>query len=316
MSRDPSIPGASLPPAVGGSGGLPAPRGRARAILELVRAPNLFTAAADSLAGVLFIGGTAAEAGTAALLMVASVCLYAGGVALNDVCDAPRDAAERPGRPIPSGRIRRGLAAAIAAGLMGVGVACAVAVSPTAAAVAGGVVAAVVLYDAALKRTPLAPGVMGLCRALNLLLGMSAAGWPTGPGVLLPVGLMWLYVTSLTFFARKEAAGGSRRRLHAGLAGVAAAAACLVFVAPGDATADLGRLLPPFVLMGLLVGATLPLIQSPQPRSVQLAVRNLIFGLVLFDACLVWLTRGAWPSLLVASLLVPTVWLGRRFAAT
>jgi 4-hydroxybenzoate polyprenyltransferase len=292
------------------------PRATARAVGELVRLPNLFTAAADSLAGFLYIGGRADQAGVLACLMTASVCLYAGGVALNDVCDAPSDAGERPGRPIPSGRITRRAAAILSAGLLAMGVAAAAVVSPLAAVVAGGVVAAIVLYDAVLKRTFLAPAMMGLCRALNLTLGTTAAAWSAGHSPLLPAGLMWLYVASLTFFARKETGGGSRRRLHLGLTGVATATACLFLTVPGALSGGLAKVLPPFVLMGLLVGTTLPLIEAPRPATIQRAVRNMIFGLVLFDACLVMITRGAGPALLVASLLIPTVWLGRRFAAT
>ena len=47
-------------------------------------------------------------------VLAASLCLYAGGIALNDFFDRNLDAVERPERPIPSG-----IVPAITAGLLG-----------------------------------------------------------------------------------------------------------------------------------------------------------------------------------------------------
>src|SRR5438270_11424261 len=79
------------------------------AYVELVRPPNLTSAAADALAGIAIAGQ--ALAWRAWWLIAASVLLYAGGVVLNDVFDAARDAVERPERAIPSGRASRKTAA-------------------------------------------------------------------------------------------------------------------------------------------------------------------------------------------------------------
>ena len=83
----------------------------ARAWLELIRLPAVFTAPADVLAGAALTGALASTADTpltAARLagaVLASVAVYAAGMAANDYCDARIDAAERPHRPIPSGRV-------------------------------------------------------------------------------------------------------------------------------------------------------------------------------------------------------------------
>ena len=53
----------------------------------------------------------------AAGLTAASSCLYLAGMALNDYADREVDAVERPGRPIPSGRVTPGFALGLAAGL-------------------------------------------------------------------------------------------------------------------------------------------------------------------------------------------------------
>src|SRR4051794_38493321 len=101
---------------------------RARAYLELVRLPNLFTAVGDIVAGYLIVTrGVDLSWRDLSILMVASICLYAGGVVLNDYFDRDVDAVERPERPIPSGRIRAPGALKLGMGLLGIGCLCAVA---------------------------------------------------------------------------------------------------------------------------------------------------------------------------------------------
>ena len=81
--------------------------------LQLVRLPNVFTAAADSLAGWLLVQGTFGEPGRWLPLVLASVAIYAGGIVLNDVFDYEVDRVERPERPLPSGRVSRRFAAGL-----------------------------------------------------------------------------------------------------------------------------------------------------------------------------------------------------------
>jgi 4-hydroxybenzoate polyprenyltransferase len=49
--------------------------------------------------------GTAIPLGPLVLVVVGVLMSYLAGMVLNDVCDARVDAAERPERPIPSGRV-------------------------------------------------------------------------------------------------------------------------------------------------------------------------------------------------------------------
>lgn len=72
-------------------------------ILQLVRAPLVFTALADGLAAMLLRGGVPFRALLAA--QVASACLYFYGMSLNDLVDFHRDSSAAPGRPLPAGRI-------------------------------------------------------------------------------------------------------------------------------------------------------------------------------------------------------------------
>lgn len=287
-----------------------------RAYLDLVRLPNLPTAAADVVAGALYAGGDSSDWPAVALLVCASMSLYAGGSALNDVCDVKRDTQERPERPIPSGRVprRAGLAVAVAALL--VGFALAALVSARTAWIAGSLVIAIVLYDVLLKATPIAPGVMGACRALNLAFGMSRTPLHLTAACLVPLGLMWLYVTSLTLFARKEAAGGAPWALTCGTAGVCLAVGALVSLLWILPTAH-----PPYLLLTaalvLFVGYRgMKAVATPQAENVQRATATFVMTLVFFDACLTWAACGPYYALAVAALIVPSALLGRLFRVT
>src|SRR5262249_7892817 len=79
--------------------------------LQLIRLPNVVTAAADSFAGWLLVEGSAIPPGRWLPLAATSMVLYASGTALNDVFDFEIDRVERPSRPLPSGRISRRTAA-------------------------------------------------------------------------------------------------------------------------------------------------------------------------------------------------------------
>src|SRR2546427_505844 len=84
----------------------PARRSLAAGLLALVRPPNVFTAVADSAAGLLLARRAGPVAGDPGLwCLAASACLYLGGIALNDYFDREVDAVERPERPIPSGAV-------------------------------------------------------------------------------------------------------------------------------------------------------------------------------------------------------------------
>ena len=85
---------------------VPATPGRARAWLQLLRPANVATALADVLAGAAVAGAAWPPAPVVYWLLVATACLYAGGIVFNDYFDRTLDAIERPERPIPSGRIR------------------------------------------------------------------------------------------------------------------------------------------------------------------------------------------------------------------
>ncbi len=260
---------------------------------ELVRLPNMFTIIADiSAAFFLVLGGsgwyTGAIGRTArggdeqviwivlGLTLISAISLYWAGMILNDVFDLRRDVRARRGRPLARRAISVGSARRAGWGLLLVGV-----LPPLAVGVCYGsgigwvplIVAVVlsiciVLYDGPLKQTPLAPLLMGACRALSFLLGATSAnaalaelvgvpaltslqgvalgspivalgspivalGSPIACG-LTPVVLgfaigMGTYIAGLTTFGRREAVGDRTIHLPVGLVLMSIGAMMLAF---------------------------------------------------------------------------------------
>ena len=288
-----------------------------RAYCELVRLPNLFTAVADILAGFLYLGGALPDWRIALQLALSSACLYGGGVALNDLRDGERDRRDRPKRPIPSGRISRRSAAMLVAVLLAAGVVLASTVSTFSGILAASLLVTIVLYDMTLKATRVAPGIMGICRALNLALGMSFAGFfHTSAATAIPLAAMWLYITSVTHFARTETLMSNRNRLVEGTIGVCVSVATLSLlfcVLPDPHTAFLGLVL---LLLVMLAMQGRSAISNALPQVVQRSVGQFIVGLILFDTCIVWAERGAMCGGVVAACLIPTLVLKREFRIT
>ncbi len=178
-------------------------RGTIRPYLQLIRLPNVLTAAADSLAGWLLVGGSLAQPGRWLPLISASMVLYAAGTALNDVFDVEVDRAERPGRPLPSGQVSIGVATGLGALGLLLGPALALASGSIAAAgVAVTLAVCILAYDAGVKHTLLGPAFMGACRGLNLLLGMAHAPELGGPAAWSAAFTYGLFVAGITVISR------------------------------------------------------------------------------------------------------------------
>jgi 4-hydroxybenzoate polyprenyltransferase len=311
-----------------------------RAYLELVRAPNIFTAMADVVMGFLFVNPsmTSDQQLILAVLAGASSCLYAAGMALNDVFDAEIDARERPMRPIPSGRIPLATARRLGWGLLIAGVALGLAASwlfslelvgkqqvyaARVGAVAVCLAIAIVLYDAKLKSTWIGPIVMGLCRALNVLLGMSAAAHALGPDNLLAAGAVGVYIAGVTWLARGETGAADRWQLTLAtlviLAGIAA-----LLVLPGWVAAPVPLLIQEptrwYLLIGILGAFTgmrcFQTVAEPVPEVIRAAVRHCILSLVILDAAICYVACDIRGAVVVIAFLIPTMILGRWIYST
>ncbi|MFF3328039.1 SCO3242 family prenyltransferase [Streptomyces sp. NPDC002888] len=193
-------------------------RERGRAWAELLRIPALFTVPGDALAGA---AATTAPPSSRTLLAIgSSLCLYEAGMALNDWADREEDAAERPHRPLPSGRVRPSAALTAACALTVSGLALAARAGRPALTVAAPLAATVWAYDLALKHTPAGPAAMAAARALDLLLGAAATAGRTREA-LPSAGLLATHTLTVTAVSRHETRGGSARTPLAALAATA-----------------------------------------------------------------------------------------------
>lgn len=303
---------------------------RLKPYLQLIRLPNVFTAAADSLAGWLLVMGTFAEPARWLPLMGASMAIYAVGIVLNDLFDYRIDLAERPDRPLPSGRVSRRFASWLSVVLLAMGLGLAVeSGSDASVVVAGLLIGCVVAYDAVLKRTVLGPLVMGTCRGLNVLLGMSQAPGLGGPTAWAVAGAMALFVVGVTWISRSETRSGEVAGPIAGWVLQNFALLALVGVAvlggrfPGISMARSSRGLALLAGLAVLLAvafvvnrANLAAVREPIPARLQSAVKTGVLSLVWLNVGIVAAVRGPLMALAVAALWLPAFVLGKRLYST
>lgn len=282
--------------------------------LRILRPANIVTAHADILAG--WAGTGFAYPLHLGELLLATTGLYAGGVVLNDVFDAGIDSIERPERPIPSGLISKSAGARLGAGLLALGIGAAFLCSPLSGFIAMATAAAAVIYDAVGKHhSVLGPINMGLCRGLNLLLGLSAVS-PI-PLDRAPLALVTLcYIAGVTALSRGEVKGGTRTAAAISGGWLSVALAAFVFLVLRGS----GRLLfaLPFValLLWRLADPFWKAFSTLQPFAIRNAVKTAILSLIILDAGLAGLFGGVSFGLAVLALYIPATVLAKLFAVT
>ena len=293
--------------------------------LRLMRPANVVTAVSDILAGVCIAGYFALTGNINFSVMpvfwlcLSTACLYAGGVVLNDVLDARLDAVERPERPIPSGLIKKRNAALFGAllllsGMLAAGLVQAVFFSIS-FYIAVGIAAASVLYDGWGKHHGwLGPLNMGLCRGLNLALGISVVA-PILSAVWYVCFVPVVYIAAVTAISRGEVHGGQKRVLYFAALLYGAVLFCIAGIAYKN-----NHLLPalPFILL-FSIQILQPLFQAihdPVGPKIGKAVKAGVLALILMNAA--WAAAfGFWYVGLGMLLLLPlSMRLARWFAVT
>ncbi len=281
---------------------------RTLALLQLLRLPAIFTTWSNILAAHLIATAGHPRWGTLSLLLAASSALYLGGMVLNDCFDLEEDRRERPGRPLPSGRIGIRTAWLAGWGLLLLGLLLAAAAGPAPLLVALPLTLAIVAYDGWLKRGPLGPVAMGLCRYLNWILGLSVA--PLVPASwLLPLPVL-IYIWSVTTLSRMETGAAERRLLALCIGGTLAAALGLLLLVLGGILPGHLAIPPLLLLTALLLWRQASLFRDPAPARVQGTVKLMLFGVIPLDALLLLAAGHGWSALLLPLLLIP----GRRLA--
>lgn len=255
---------------------------------ELLRVSAAFTIPGDAVAGAAATGrrpggGTWLAAGT-------SLCLYHAGMALNDYADRHEDAADRPHRPIPSGRISPAVALTAAGALTATGLALAARAGRPALAVAGALAATVWAYDLHLKHTAAGPAAMAAARGLDLLLG-AAATHPAGARRALPsAAMLGAHTYAVTTVSRQETHQGTAAAPTFALATGCALASLTGITAPGagprEQAAAASSPLAAAAYLHTMAAPTLHAALHPTPSLTQRAVGAGIRAMIPLQAAL------------------------------
>jgi 4-hydroxybenzoate polyprenyltransferase len=260
---------------------------RALAWAKLLRLSNAPTIPADLLAGFCagraFGGAEPFLALPAAGALVACLGIYHGALVLNDRVDFAHDRATRPDRPLPSGMVSRAAANGAILSLALLALIGALLAPPRVQPLLAPLALCAAGYDVALKRSALlGPLALGICRALDLGIGLALAGAACTSGrAPLLLAAYGSYVVALSGLARMEDGVPRLSRIRTALLAaascfalgplaVAVSPACAVsaalglwiatrgFVAPSTWTRErvgrtVGRLLGLLALFGALI---------------------------------------------------------------
>ena len=171
-------------------------------LLTLARVSNLPTVWSNCLAAWLISG--AEPSWHLILVMAGASLLYAAGCTLNDAFDVKWDAAHRPERLIPSGRLKRRTVWIAGLTEMAGGLALILVGNPGMWWPPFALAGAILVYDAWHKQSPLSVLIMGACRWLLYLTAAVSAGGKLSPVMLLGL-VLWLHIVVLSLIARGEA---------------------------------------------------------------------------------------------------------------
>lgn len=292
--------------------------------LILMRPPNLPTAAADIVAGAAIPGFFATSWSVfpketildLLLLILASVCLYGGGVVLNDVFDLKTDTRERPERPIPSGIVSLKSASILGGSLLFLGIFLPFLCNLYAGFVALCLAGSIVLYDAISKHHVFfGPLSMGFCRGLNLLLGMCVLGLPPfSEWVYIRIPIV--YIFAVTLISRGEVHGNNKRNLIFS----AVLYLLVIFFIQLHTLHAINILIQvvPFLLLFSIAIFT-PLIKAYQinsPTNIKKAVKAGVLSLVIMDAAIASSVSKWWVGIIILLLLPLSLFLSKRFSVT
>ncbi|MBZ5856393.1 UbiA-like protein EboC [Flavihumibacter profundi] len=291
------------------------------AFLKLMRPANIVTSIADVLAGVAISGYflnrefITGQTWPVVLLCISTFGLYGGGVVFNDVFDAELDKIERPERPIPMGTIRVKEAAFLGICLLLVGIIAAFLVNPICGALSIVIAVAAVVYDKWGKHHSfLGPLNMGLCRGLNLLLGVSI--------LVSQLNVYWylaivpvIYIASITMVSRGEVHGGKSQPLFfAGFLYMIVAMSILYLAFMHNRVILTLVFLLPFA--GMIFIPLLKAIQLPAGKNIGKAVKAGVMALIFLDAS--WSAAFGSPgfAVLITLLMPVSLYLAKKFSVT
>jgi len=180
------------------------------ALGQLMRVSLAATAVGDALVGLAIAHLGDWPAPRAFLLVGASLCVYHGGMALNDWADREADTREGRPRPIPMGAVSARLALTTALVAFATGIGLAWCIAPAVGAWMAGVATLAIVYDLFGRGPYLGPLLLGACRAGNLAAGTMVARALGVTPIATDAGVLWVallygtYVFGVSSLGRLE----------------------------------------------------------------------------------------------------------------
>lgn len=171
--------------------------------LALARISNSPTVVSNTLAGAALAGALWPD-GKMGLVAIAMVLFYTAGMYLNDLLDYALDCRERPERPLLGGIVSRPAATILVIALFAAGstLLSYVGLLPFLSGLV--LIALIICYDRWHKTNPLSPLLMALCRLMVYITAFLAFSGQSLLALLIPGGLLVLYVIGLTYIAKTE----------------------------------------------------------------------------------------------------------------
>ena len=287
--------------------------------LKLMRPANIITAFADILAGSSIVAGGLIVFYSADLylLLLATAGLYGGGVVLNDYFDAEIDQQERPERPIPSGQVTKSEALTLGVVLFLIGIAASFVVNVVSGFLAVAIAVLATAYDAKGKHIDwIGPINMGLCRGLNLLLGMSILPAITAENwylLFIPV----IYIAAITSISKGEVTGSTRKPLYVAAFFYLLVITAIAYLGYESEASDFFYTVLFVILFAALI--LLPLVRAikePSAKKIRLAVKVGIISLIVMNAAIAASSAGLVFGLVVLTLLPFSFLTGKLFPVT
>lgn len=285
--------------------------------IRLMRPANVVTSVADVLAGIAISGYYLSSGNVISLILlcISTIGLYSGGIIFNDVFDADLDTVERPERPISSGLITVKEATIFGAVFFVTGVVAAGFCSPASFIISILIVIACLTYNKWAKHDRVfGPLNMGLCRGLNLLLGVSILPSQLQHWWFLAI-IPILYIASITMISRGEVHGGSKKSLYfAAFLYVIVIGSVLVIAITNQNLVIALFFLASFTWM--IFNPLLKAIHQPIGPNIGKAVKAGVIALILLNAA--WASAfGYWQIAFIIIILLPlSLWLSKKFAVT
>jgi hypothetical protein len=292
-----------------------------RDYLILVRLPNLFTLPSNILVGFVIVSALTQTTYVQVLLLVTiSILHYCVGIILNDLYDFNIDKKERPYRPLPSGKISRKIAIALAIIFSFLALTLSLIVGIPTLVISSILLATIFGYDKYLKNTWAGTFTIASARVMNIMLGVSvninsASSNPQFVILTFVLTITFVYVSLIGYMSRYEILGFSNNvKLFLTPAVIAMIISSIIlFTLTGFFKYDSLIIL---ALFSFIMTMTFHKIHKKDSLGIQQIIQNMILSIIVLDSTFLSGIRGIEIGLIVLVLLAPLLVFAKKMYMT